>query len=231
MFRLMKKSFLFLALLVSAHMMGQTKTELHKHFEAYYKQMKTQGDMQGVINAMTHLDVLAPTQARKDTLAYVYLSEGRNLEALNTIGIEKNASDSNINTEVKAIALSALGESKRAIEFYEILFKKSPSAPLAYELADLNIQLGEFTIAKEKIEYGLAHVKDDMTRTFYERQQPYQTSLKAALLYLKALAIFNEDQNNNVESALAILNHALVIDPNFNMAVISKEALLSRSKD
>jgi hypothetical protein len=50
-------------------------------------------------------------------------------------------------------------------------------------------------------------------------------------LYLKALAIFSENQNENVESALAIMNRALAIDPNFNLAKVSKDALLSRKKE
>ena len=226
----MKKILLLLVVMSSFSLTAQNKTELKKHFEAYYQQMKSQGDVQGVINAMTHLLVIEPSQARKDTLAYIYVSEGRNLEALNTIGIEKNATDSDINTEVKAIALNALNQPKRALEFYNILFDKNKTPQLAYEIADLNTQIGDFATAKTKIEYGLANVKDDMKRAFYETQQPYETSLKAAFLYLKALVIFNEDKDNNVETALATFNHALVIDPNFNMAIISKEALLSRKK-
>jgi len=226
----MKKILLLLVVMSSFSLTAQNKTELKKHFEAYYKQMKSQGDIQGVINAMTHLDVLEPSQARKDTLAYIYVSEGRNLEALNTIGIEKKATDSNINLEVKAIALNALNEPTRALEFYNLLFERKPSPQLAYEIADLSAQTGDLATAKAKIEYGLANVKDDMKRTFYETQQPYQTSLKAAFIYLKALVIFNEDKDANVETALATLNHALVIDPNFNMAVLTKNALLARQK-
>jgi hypothetical protein len=210
---------------------AQTTTELKKHFEAYYAQMKKQGDIQGIINAMTHLDVLEPSQARKDTLGYLYVSEGRNLEALNTIGIEKNPTDSDINVEVKAVALKALNQPKRALEQYEILFQRQPNANLAYEIADLKIQTQDLAGAKTSIEYGLANVKDDMVRTFYETQQPYQTSLKAALLYLKALAIFSENQNENVEASLAIMNRALAIDPNFTLAKISKDALLNRKKE
>ena len=226
----MKKILLLLVVMSSFSLTAQNKTELKKHFEAYYKQMKSQGDIQGVINAMTQLDVLEPSQARKDTLAYIYVSEGRNLEALNTIGIEKKATDSNINLEVKAIALNALNEPARALEFYNLLFERKPGPQLAYEIADLSAQTGDFATAKTKIEYGLANVKDDMKRTFYETQQPYQTSLKAAFIYLKALVIFNEDKDANVETALATLNHALVIDPNFNMAVLTKNALLARQK-
>ena len=227
----MKKIAILLTVMSSIGITAQTKTELTKHFEAYYDQMKKQGDIQGIINALTHLDVLEPTQARKDTLAYLYVSDGRNLQALNTIGIEKNPSDSDMNVEVKAIALKALNQPKRALEQYEVLFQRQPSPNLAYELADLKIQTQDFEGAKKNIEYGLTNVKDDMKRTFYESQQPYQTSLKAALLYLKALEIFSENQNDNVEIALATMNRALAIDPNFNLAKLSKDALLARKKE
>ena len=227
----MKKIILLLIIMSSLGITAQTKTELTKHYEAYYEQMKKQGDIQGIINALTHLDVLEPTQARKDTIAYLYVSDGRDLQALNTIGIEKNATDSDMNIEVKAIALKALNQPKRALEQYEVLFQRQPSPNLAYEIADLKLQTEDIAGAKTNIEYGLANVKDDMVRTFYETQQPYQTSLKAALLYLKALALFSENQNENVEIALATMNRALAIDPNFNLAKISKDALLSRQKE
>lgn len=226
----MKKIILAIVVMSSLNLTAQTKTELQKHFQKYYEQMKKQGDIQGVINAMTHLDVLAPSQARKDTLAYIYVSEGRNMEALNTIGFEKNTTDSDLNTEIKAIALKSLGEYERALEFYNILYKKQPGAVVAYELADLMLQTNDLQGAQEKIEYGLANVTDDMRRTYFETQQPYQTSLKAGFLYLKAIATYSEDRDENQEIALATLNRALAIDPNFNMARIAKDALLTRKK-
>ena len=226
----MKKFILAVVVMSSLSITAQTKNELQKHFEKYYQQMKKQGDVQGVINAMTHLEVLAPTQARKDTLAYIYVSEGRNIEALNTLGIEKSDTDSDLNTEIKAIALNAVGERERALEFYNILYKKQPSPVLAYEIGDLMLQSGDIAGAKEKVEYGLANVTDEMRRTYYEQQQPYQTSLKAGFLYLKAIVTYSEDKDANQEIAIATLNRALAIDPNFNMAKISKEALLARAK-
>lgn len=226
----MKKLVLIVIVMTSFSMTAQTKNELQKHFEAYYKQMKKQGDVQGVINAMTHLEVLAPSQARKDTIAYLYVSEGQNVEALNTIGIEKNATDSDLNVEVKALALKALNQPQRAMEQYEVLFNRKPTPYLAYEIADLKIQLQDLPGAKTSIEYGLANVTDDMKHAFYETQQPYETSLKAAFTYLKALVVYNEDMAANTEAALALLNHALVIDPNFNLAKISKDALLKKTK-
>jgi tetratricopeptide (TPR) repeat protein len=226
----MKKLLLFIAVMTAFNITAQTKNDLLKHFEAYYKQMKKQGDVQGVINAMTHLEVIAPSQARKDTLAYLYVSENMNVEALNTIGIDKNATDSDLNVEVKALALKSLNQPKRALEQYEVLFSRKPNAYLAYEIADLKIQLQDLPGAKTSIDYGLANVTADMKHAFYEMQQPYETTLKAAFTYLKALVIYNEDTSNNVESAIATLNHALVMDPNFNLAKISKDALLKKTK-
>ena len=214
-----------LAMMVSMASLAQTKADLKAHFEAYYQQMKNQGDVQGVINAMTHLEVLEPLQARRDTLAYLYLSEGLYSQALNVIGIEKNAGDSDINVEVKALALKNLNQPKLAIDQYNVLFGRNPNPQLAYEIADLMVQTDDLAGANTKIEYGLANVKDDMKRAFYERQQPYQTSLKAAFLYLKGIMTFKENQTANLDAALKLMNDALAIDPNFNMAKISREAL------
>ncbi|MDX1333969.1 MAG: hypothetical protein R3252_13150, partial [Robiginitalea sp.] len=40
---------------------AQTEAPLLNHYEAYYKQMRSQGDVRGVINALTHLYVLQPS--------------------------------------------------------------------------------------------------------------------------------------------------------------------------
>ncbi len=71
----------------------------------------------------------------------------------------------------------------------------------------------------------MSNVKDDMKRAFYEMQQPYETSLNAAFTYLKGLLLFKEDQKLNIDAALKQMNDALAIDPNFNLAKISREAL------
>jgi len=223
----MKKILCLAVLIASMSMTAQTNTELLKHFQGYYKQMKAQGDVQGVINAMTHLNVLEPSQQRLDTLAYVYVSEGRNLEALNTIGIDNNATDSDISTEVKALALKALNQPQRAVVFYEVLFKKVPNSYLAYEIADLKTQLQDLAGAKASVEYGLANVKDDMKKAFYDAQQPYEVSLKGALTYLKALILFNMNKTDNLNQAIGMLDEAIAMDSNFNVAQITKDALVA----
>ncbi|MEY8849609.1 tetratricopeptide repeat protein [Psychroserpens sp. XS_ASV72] len=224
----MKKVLVLIVFMSSMSMMAQTKSELLKHFEAYYQQMKSQGDIQGVINAMTHLNVLEPSQQRLDTLAYIYVSEGRNLEALNTIGIDNNATDSNINTEVKALALKALNQPKRALVFYEVLFKKQPNAYLAYEIADLKIQTNDLAGAKASVDYGLSNVKEGMKKAYYETQRPYEVPMKAALTYLKALVVYNMNQNDNLDQAIGLIDESIKLSPNFNLANLTKEALLAK---
>ncbi len=220
------KKFLFILLLCASFTNAQTKSELQKHYEGFYKQMKQQGDVTGIINALTHLNVIAPSVARRDTLAYVYVNNGQHLQALNTIGVDKNDTDSDLAVQIKAISLKAINQPKRAIEQFEVLFKKTPSPYLAYELADLKIMTGDYAGANQNITYGLANVKDDMKYAFYERQQPYEASLKAAFIHIKALAQYQSDQN--IDAALTSIDEALKIDPNFNLASLTKQALETR---
>ncbi len=206
---------------------AQTKSELQKHYEAFYKEMRTQADVAGVINALTHLNVIAPSKDRKDTLAYVYANDNQHLQALNTIGIEKNDTDSDLAVQVKAISLKALNQPKRALEQFEILFSRTPNAYLAYELADLKIQIGDSPGAETHISYGIENSKEDMKYAFYERQQPYEVPLKAAFLHLQGLVSYNKDKTD-IDGAVALIDQALALAPNFNLASLSKQALESR---
>lgn len=224
------KRILFVALFTfSVTLSAQTKNELEKHYEAFYNEMRLQGDVNGVINAMTHLNVLAPSVQRKDTLAYIYANNNQHMQALNTIGIEKNDTDSDLAVQVKAISLKAMNQPKRAIEQFEVLHKRNPTPYLAYELADLKIQAGDNQGASSLIEYGILNAKDDMKYAFYERQQPYEVVLKAAFLHLKGLVQYNMDKNN-IDTAIATIDEALTLDPSFNLASLSKQALTSRKE-
>ncbi|WP_149274397.1 tetratricopeptide repeat protein [Pareuzebyella sediminis] len=223
----MKKTFGILILLIGFSLNAQTKSELQKHYEDFYQEMRAQGDVNGVINALTHLNVISPSKERKDTLAYVYANNNQHLQALNTIGIEKNDSDSDMAVQVKAVSLKALNQPKRAIEQFEELFKRNPNPYLAYELADLKIQTGDNTGAEKNIEYGIANAKDDMKYAFYERQQPYEVPIRAAFLHLKGLAKYNGNKED-IDAAVAIIDEALALDPNFNLASLSKQALVAR---
>ena len=224
------KKFAFVVLFAMGFAVNaQTNTELLKHYEAFYKEMRMQADVDGMINALTHLNVLSPSKARKDTLAYIYAESNKHMQALNTIGIEKNEYDSDLAVQVKAISLKAISQPKRALEQFEILNKRNPNAFLAYELADLKIQTGDNAGANVNIEYGIANATDEMKYAFYERQQPYQASLKAAFYHLKALTTFNQDKTK-IDDAISLIDEALTIDPNFNLASLSKQALEARKE-
>ncbi|TXN37378.1 hypothetical protein FVB32_03570 [Flagellimonas hymeniacidonis] len=225
----MRKIVLLLLLCISFNGISQTKSELLEHYEAFYKEMRLQGDINGVISSLTHLNVLSPSKERKDTLAFVYMNNNQHMQALNTIGIEKNGDDSDLAVQVKAVSLKALNQPKRALEHFEVLFTRSPSAYLAYELADLKIQTGNNDGASTNIAYGIANAKDDMKYAFYERQQPYEVPLKAAFYHLQGLVAYNKDKNN-IDSAIASIDEALKLDPNFNLASLSKQALESRKE-
>jgi hypothetical protein len=94
-------------------------------------------------------------------------------------------------------------------------------------MADLNIQLGKDNMALLLIEQGMAQASDEMKYAFYERQEPYEVSLKAAFLYLKGLATFNKNKEE-VAQAIALLDEAIAMAPNFNLAQLSKQALAQR---
>ena len=224
----MKQYLFVLSFFVSSIIYSQSNASLLNHYKEYYKQMKTQGDVQGVINALTHLSILSPDQARKDTLAVLYMNEGKHIQALNTIGIALKENDSDMAVEVKARSLQMVNQIDRSVEHYEELYRRNPNSLVAYELADLKIQLDDLLGATKYITFGIANSKSDVMRTFYESQSQYQVPMKAAFIYLKALVRFKENKSLNIDAAIEIMDEALVIAPNFNLAQISKEALLSQ---
>ena len=226
----MKRLIGLILLVTSLQISAQTKTDLLKHYEAYYKQMKKQSDVNGVISALTHLNILSPSQSRLDTLGYIYMSEGQYAQALNTIGIDKIANDSDIAIKVKAVSLKSLGQPKLAIGFFEDMFNRTPNALIAYELAELNLQTQNLAEADKHIAYGLANSKEDMTKAFYEMQTPYEVPLKAAFMYLNALVTYNKDKKANIDATVDILDAALKSAPNFNMIQLTKNELLRQKQ-
>lgn len=224
------KYILLIVLSFSMHIQAQNQSSLVAHYKAFYAQMQQQGDIQGVINAMTHLVVLEPNVKRKDTLAALYMNEGKYVQALNLIGIEQLESDTNLATEVKAVSLKSLNEPKRAIEHYEALYNQKRTVSLAYELADLKIQTNDITGASLHITYGIANSTTDMMKTYYETQTPYQVPVLAGFMYLKAIAKFRENPETNHEASISALNEALELAPNFNMANLAVEAIRSQKE-
>ena len=225
----MKKIVLIFFVVFGYFLNAQSNDDLVKHYEAFYTQMRLQGDVNGVIVALTHLNVLSPSIERRDTLAYVYTNNNQHLQALNTVGIEKNEGDSDLAVQVKAISLKALNQPRRALEQFEVLFTRNPNAYLAYEIADLKIQVGDNAGAVSDIDYGIANATDEMKYAFYERQQPYEVPLKAAFVHLRGLVQYNMNKDS-IDEAIATIDEALALAPNFNLASLSKQALQSRKE-
>jgi tetratricopeptide (TPR) repeat protein len=225
------KQLLLLVLLISGIQLGaQSNSELIKHFEAYGKQMRAQGDIQGIINSMTHLNVLSPSVARTDTLAYIYMTEGKYVQALNTIGVDKKVDDSDIAVQVKAISLKSVNQPELALGHFTEFFKRQPDPSIAYELAELCLQLKKLDEAEKHINYGLVNSKDEMKRTYYEQESPYQVSLKSGFMYLNALLVYNRDTKKNIDAAVDILDAALKASPSFNLIQLSKNELLRQKQ-
>ncbi|RNL69237.1 hypothetical protein ED312_22415 [Sinomicrobium pectinilyticum] len=218
----MKK--IFILAIFASFFAANGQSDLKKHYEAFYKQMRTQGDIRGAINALTHLYVIEPSDARKDTLAFLYANSGQYIQAVNLLGTEKDASASDMAVDVKAISLKSLDQPQLAVQQYEILFQRKPDAFLAYELADLNLQIGKIEEAKKHIAYGLENAKDDMKVPFYESKPPYEVPLKAALTYEKGLLTYNEDKTK-IDEALKLIDEAITLAPNFNLAKQIRQAL------
>ena len=221
---------ILVALCFSMQIQAQSQSILVSHYKDFYTQMKQQVDIQGVINAMTHLVLLEPNVKRKDTLAAHYMNEGKYVQALNVIGVELLESDTNLATEIKAVSLKSLNEPKRAIEHYEVLYKQKRTVAIAYELADLKIQIEDLTGASLNITYGIANATTDMMKPYYETQTPYQVPVLAGFMYLKAIAKFRENPETNHDASILILNEALQLAPNFNVANIALNAIRAQKE-
>tara|TARA_Y100000766_G_C18755022_1_gene530438 strand:+ start:123 stop:809 length:687 start_codon:yes stop_codon:yes gene_type:complete len=220
------KNFITIAIFIfTVSLQAQESKNLLDHYSKYYKQMQSQGDIQGVINALTHLNIIDPNENRKDTLAVLYMNEGRFIQALNTIGVESLDSDSDMAVEVKAISLQSLNEIERALPHYEELFKRKPNPYIAYELADIKIQLNDFLGALKHITFGIANSNDDIYRNYFDTQTQYQVPMRAAFIYLKGLLTFKENKEENIDKAITLMDEAIELAPNFNLAKISIDAL------
>ena len=54
----MKKLVLLAILVAAPSLFAQSKSDMLTHYKAFYNEMRLQGDINGVINALTHLNVI-----------------------------------------------------------------------------------------------------------------------------------------------------------------------------
>ena len=100
------------------------------------------------------------------------------------------------------------------------LFQRNPSVGLAYELADLKIQIDDIIGANTNITYGIANSSDEMMKPYYETQTLI-TPIKAGFLYLKALLSLEKTLKQTMMQLL-LFWMKFVCSPEFNLATLAK---------
>lgn len=198
---------------------------LTKHYQAYYKMMLENNDLDGAIEGLSHLIVLAPSESKKDTLAYMYLQASKPMQAIKVIG----NSTSDLALKTKAIGFKNLNNPKKAIENYEALIQKNKSVLDAYELAQLQFSIQRLGEAKATINFGLQNSKEEKVRIFVKGNSYLETPIKAAFLNILGLIEYNLDKSN-IDKAIAIFDEALKIDPQFVLALENKKGLLTQKE-
>lgn len=222
----------FIALLTIATTQAQrnkkeatTETALKNHYQTYYKMMLEYNDLDGAIEGLSHLIALEPSEAKKDTLAYMYLQANKPIQAIKVVG----NSTSNLALKTKAIGFKNLNNPKKAIENYEALIQKNSNVLDMYELAQLQFSIQRFGEAKATINSGLQNSKEEQVRIFVKGNNYIETPIKAAFLNVLGLIEYNLDRENKTK-AVAIFDEALKIDPNFVLAIENKNEILTRKE-
>ncbi len=204
---------------------NNTEAALTSHYQKYYKMMLENNDLDGAIEGLSHLIVLAPSESKKDTLAYMYLQANKPMQAIKVVV----NSTSDLALKTKAIGFKNLNNPKKAIENYEALILKNKSVLDAYELAQLQYSIQRLGEAKATINYGLQNSKEEKVRIFVKGNSYLETPIKAAFLNILGLIEYNLDKSN-IDKAIAIFDEALKIDPQFVLALENKKGLLAQKE-
>jgi len=202
---------------------NNTHTALTAHYQKYYKMMLENNNLDGAIEGLSHLIILAPSQAKKDTLGYMYLQANKPKQAIKIVGNSTSA----LALKTIAIGFKNLNNPKKAIENYEALIQKTKSVLDAYELVQLQFSIQRFGEAKATINYGLQNSKDEKIRVFIKDNSYIETPIKAAFLNILGLIEYNLDKSN-INKAVTIFDEALKIDPQFVLALENKKGILAQ---
>ncbi|NQY07243.1 MAG: hypothetical protein HRT68_13895 [Flavobacteriaceae bacterium] len=225
--------FLFLSLVTLTNVQAQKKkktgeqnfkTEMVKHYTKFYKEMIQKRDLTSAIIGLNHLLVLEPENtARKDTLGLLYYTVDNPPLAIATLA----NSESELGLRTKALAFKKVNNIKESINNYEVLLKKYYSVMDAYELAQLQYSVQNFGDTKITINQALKVAKDEKVQIIVAKNSYIETPITAAFLNILGLMEYNNNVAN-ADNAIAILDQALQIDPEFVLAIENKKAILAK---
>lgn len=169
--------------------------------------------------ALNQIIVLKPeAKAYKDTLAYIYMELGGNVQALSVArDILKTDPNNTAILEVSAISQEALGLYKEALDDYEKLYKATTKPYHMYKIASMQYILKRFGECTQSINTLMNNpgIEKEKISINLDRGQRQEVAMKAALLNMLGMVAFEVNDYNN---AKANFNEALKVEPNFVLA-------------
>lgn len=176
-------------------------------------------DFASAAYALNQVIVLKPeVSAYKDTLAYIYVELGGNVQALS---VAKDVLSTNPNNasilEVSAMSQESLGLYKEALDDYEKLFKLTNKPYHLYKIASMQYVLkrfGECTATINGLLKSTEAEKEKITINM-DRGQRQEVPMKAALFNMLGMVAY---EVNDLTNAKNNFNEALKLEPNFALA-------------
>lgn len=184
-----------------------------------FRQSLKYADFSSAAFALNQVIVLKPeVPAYKDTLAFIYVELGGNVQALSVAKdiLATNPNNASI-LEVSAMSQESLGLYKEALEDYEKLFKLTNKPYHMYKIASMQYVLkrfGECTASINGLLKSTEAEKEKITINM-DRGQRQEVPMKAALYNMLGMVAYEVNDMNN---AKLNFNEALKLEPNFVLA-------------
>ncbi len=221
----MKHLAFFVALLITQVVLGQKitkddleKIELSKH-KKIVQQALTYNDAQTAINSMHYIVALEGKKSTyKDSLAITYFNVGNYVSS--HLLAKELLEDKNENVqllEINAASLQNLGDTKDAIEAYDILFSKTKNMAHGYQLAMLQYGIKRLAEAQNTVQQALQceDIENAYIQFAIDKTKNQNVPLKAAAYNLQGLIAF---ELKNYPTAKHAFDEALKIMPDFALA-------------
>lgn len=176
-------------------------------------------DFASAAYALNQIIVLRPDlKGYKDTLAYIYVELGGNVQALSVARdiLKENPNNTAI-LEVSAMSQEALGLYKEALDDYEKLYKATGKPYHMYKVASMQYVLKRFGECTASINTLLKSPEADKEKISInmDRGQRQEVPMKAALYNMLGMVAY---EVNDLANAKVNFNEALKLEPNFVLA-------------